>query len=81
VQGSKITDTTADVPGNWYATRISSRQSWIKSIINSSSASMAETATISDGMAAVPEPAGAALLRDGDIAPASSPPVKTGGRE
>ena len=33
VQGKLTPDTSADVPGNWYATRISSRASWIKSII------------------------------------------------
>ena len=37
--GTKITDTAADVPGDWYATRISSRQSWIKSIIGTTTSS------------------------------------------
>lgn len=55
------TDYSADVPGNWYATRISSRQSWIKSIIGS-------TATASSAMTAVPEPASLSLLAIGATA-------------
>ena len=55
-------DYSADVPGNWYATRISSRQTWIKSIIGS-------TATTStSAMTAVPEPAGLSLLAVGATA-------------
>ena len=55
------TDTSADVPGNWYATRISARQSWIKSIIGSTAAK-ASLSTASGSMTAVPEPAGFSLL-------------------
>jgi hypothetical protein len=55
------TDTSADVPGNWYATRITARQTWIKSIIGS-------TATASSAMTAVPEPASFSVLAIGAAA-------------
>jgi hypothetical protein len=55
-------DTTADIPGNWYATRISARQSWIKSIIGTSSTSaIASTGTVA-GVQSVPEPASLSVL-------------------
>jgi hypothetical protein len=57
-------DTSADVPGNWYATRISSRQSWIKSIIGSTTTSGASALTAT----AVPEPASLSLLAIGAAA-------------
>jgi len=62
-------DTAGNVPAAWYATRISSRQAWIKSIVGSTSASSVQTLT---AVSAVPEPAsigtilavgGVALLR------------------
>ena len=52
-------DTAADVPGNWYATRISSRQSWIKSIIGTTSAGMTVTS--------VPEPASVGAIAAGTL--------------
>ncbi len=57
-------DTSADVPGNWYATRISSRQSWIKSIIGSTTTSGSSALTAS----AVPEPASLSMLAIGAAA-------------
>ena len=60
-----ITDTTADIPGAWYATRVSSRMSWIKSITGTiPSASVAFSPSDLVGTA-VPEPAGAGLLAVG----------------
>ncbi|MEA2709146.1 MAG: hypothetical protein QOF78_1747, partial [Phycisphaerales bacterium] len=61
------TDTSADIPGNWYATRISSRQSWIKSIIGSTAAGASATAP-AGSLVAVPEPAGLSLLAIGAAA-------------
>jgi len=63
---SPITDTTADVPGAWYATRVSSRSSWIKSIIGtvpiaSSAFSLGDLGVTS----AVPEPASIGLIAVG----------------
>jgi len=68
-QGVKVTDTTADVPGNWYATRVSNRMSWIKSIIGTTtSASAALSATSLGGTGAVPEPASLSALMIGATA-------------
>jgi len=58
--GSQITDTSTDIPQQAYATRISSNQNWIKSIIGSSSASAALGSA-----SLVPEPTSAALLLSG----------------
>lgn len=56
------TDTTADNPGNWYATRISSRSSWIKSIIGTSSTSAVASAGSVTSVQAVPEPASIGVI-------------------
>jgi hypothetical protein len=61
------TDTTADVPGNFYATRISSRQSWIKSIIGTTATS-STSAALTASATAVPEPASVSLLAIGAAA-------------
>ena len=56
--GVKVTDTAADVPGDWYATSISARQSWIKSIIGTTAGASLELNPASlSGTSAVPEPA------------------------
>jgi hypothetical protein len=61
-----ITDTTADVPGAWYATRISSRSSWIKSIIGTvPTAIMTSPGDLAVTAAAVPEPASLGLVAAG----------------
>jgi hypothetical protein len=61
------TDTTADVPGNFYSTRISSRQSWIKSIIGTTATS-STSAALTASATAVPEPASVSLLAIGAAA-------------
>jgi MYXO-CTERM domain-containing protein len=60
-------DAAADIPGNWYATRISSRQSWIKSIIGTTTTTAAREASLTSSVA-VPEPAGFSLLALGAAA-------------
>jgi hypothetical protein len=55
--GTLIPDTVTDVPGLAYATRISSNQAWINSVLNGS----AVTSAIATG-ALVPEPASAIVL-------------------
>lgn len=50
-------DTSSDIPGNWYATRVSVRASWIKSIIGTLA-----TSPTSVGVTAVPEPASLGIL-------------------
>jgi hypothetical protein len=55
-------DTSADLPGNWYATRVSSRQSWIKSIIGSASSATPSSLATAAGVTSVPEPASLGLL-------------------
>jgi hypothetical protein len=52
-------DTTSDVNGNWYATRISSRQTWINSIIKSSTSA---SPTASAALTSVPEPASLGVI-------------------
>jgi hypothetical protein len=56
------TDTTADIPGNWYATRISTRQSWIKSIVGTVSTGAVPTAASALAVTSVPEPASVGVL-------------------
>lgn len=57
------TDVTADVPATWYATRISSRQSWIKSIIGTAPTSGAAVASAGAvDIATVPEPSGVVVV-------------------
>jgi len=66
--------------GNWYATRISSRQSWIKSIINLirlHGRDRDDKRRHGRGSRA----GGRRAAGDGDIAPASSPRSRRGGRE
>jgi hypothetical protein len=59
-------NTAADVPMNFYATRISSRASWIKGIIGTTStASAMPAAGTLAGTRSVPEPASAAILAMG----------------
>ena len=60
------TDYSADIPGNWYATRISSRQSWIKSIIGTSVST--RDASLATSAIAVPEPASFSVLAMGAVA-------------
>jgi hypothetical protein len=60
-----ITDTAADVPGAWYATRISSRQSWIKSIIGTVPAAVMTSPGDLAVTSAVPEPASLGLIAAG----------------
>ena len=55
-------DTSADIPGNFYATRISSRQSWVKSIIGTTTAS---ASPLTASAVAVPEPASLSILAIG----------------
>ena len=55
-------DLASDIPGNWYATRISSRQSWIKSIVGTVSTGALSSSTSSLSVTSVPEPMSAALL-------------------
>jgi hypothetical protein len=63
------TDTATDQPGNWYSTRISSRQSWIRSIIGTTTAAAAASpAVVSSVTTAVPEPASLSVLAIGGIA-------------
>ena len=58
-----IADTAANIPGAWYATRISSRQSWIKSVIGTvPTSSAALTAADLSVTSAVPEPASLGLF-------------------
>ena len=52
-----IADTAADIPGAWYATRVSSRNSWIKSIIGTVPASLSVSPADLSVTSAVPEPA------------------------
>jgi hypothetical protein len=61
VQNQLIPDSSTDVPGQWYATRVSSRQSWIKSIIGSTSSASVSPAALS-GTSAVPEPGTLSLV-------------------
>jgi hypothetical protein len=60
-------DLAADVPGNFYATRISSRQSWIKSIVGTVATSSTQSGALT-ATTAVPEPAGLSLLAIGAAA-------------
>jgi hypothetical protein len=62
-------DTSSDIPGNFYATRISSRASWINSIIKSTTTTSAG-ATLAgvSGTSAVPEPSSFALVAMGAAA-------------
>ena len=53
-------DLSSDIPGNWYATRISSRQSWIKSIVGTVSTGALPASSLA--VTTVPEPASAAVL-------------------
>jgi hypothetical protein len=53
------TDTAADNPGNFYATRVSARSSWIKSIVGTISAAPVPS---SSSLTAVPEPASLGLF-------------------
>jgi hypothetical protein len=65
LQGSKITDTTADVPGAFYATRVSSRISWINSILKGGTGAAAFQ--VGADASAVPEPASIGVLAIGAI--------------
>ncbi|MEO6435392.1 MAG: PEP-CTERM sorting domain-containing protein [Tepidisphaeraceae bacterium] len=57
------TDTSTDITGNWYATRISTRQSWIKSIVGTISTGALPSGSASSlAVTSVPEPASAALV-------------------
>jgi hypothetical protein len=56
----KNTDTSADINGNWYATRVSAHQGWIKSILNGSTTAAYPAATSS--VSVVPEPTSVGLL-------------------
>ena len=58
-------DTSADIPGNFYSTRISSRQTWIRSIVGSSLAPRDSSALMAT---AVPEPASFSILAMGAAA-------------
>ena len=58
------TDTSADIPGNFYATRISARQSWIKSIVGTVATSPTQSGALT-ATTAVPEPATLSLLAIG----------------
>jgi hypothetical protein len=61
--GAFNADTSTDLPGNFYATRISSRASWINSIIKSTTTSSAMALpNVSAGATAVPEPSSLALV-------------------
>ena len=60
-------DTSADIAGNWYATRVSSRQAWIKSVIGTISTSSPESA-LTLGSVAVPEPASLGIIAIGAVA-------------
>jgi hypothetical protein len=61
-----ITDTATDVPGAWYATRISSRASWIKSIIGTVPSSAMAIASPADlSVTTVPEPASVGIFAVG----------------
>lgn len=57
-------DSSADLNGQWYATRVSSRQAWIKSITGTITTSSAPMTSLT-GTVAVPEPASAGLLAIG----------------
>jgi hypothetical protein len=57
-----LTDTVANVPGAWYATRISSRQSWIKSIIGTVTPAKLSSMAGMSVTAVVPEPASLGLF-------------------
>jgi hypothetical protein len=63
-QNVLASDGASDIPSNFYATRISSRASWINSIIHptTSSAAAADGPALTGGTSAVPEPGGIALL-------------------
>lgn len=60
-QNVLIPDTAADVAGQWYATRISSRQSWINSVLRGT-ATASSSAVAIDGVSSVPEPASVSLI-------------------
>ena len=60
-------DLAADVPGNFYATRISSRQSWIKSIVGTVATSSTQSGALTSATA-VPEPASVSMLAIGAAA-------------
>ena len=60
--GAYNANSSTDLPGNFYATRISSRASWIKSIIGTSSTTSALTAARMAGTTSVPEPSSAAVF-------------------
>jgi hypothetical protein len=63
---SYTSDTSTDVPGYWYATRVSSRASWIKSIVGTISTGATPYASSSPiSVTAVPEPASVGLLAIG----------------
>jgi hypothetical protein len=67
VSNSPISDTAADVPGNWYATSISRRLSWINGIIGvpPKSATFSTSGSATD-VTSVPEPvAGTIVLVSG----------------
>jgi hypothetical protein len=60
------TDTFTDIPGNWYATRISSRQSWIKSIVGTvSTGALPVSSSSSLPVSSVPEPMSFGVLAMG----------------
>ena len=60
-------DTATDIPGNWYATRISARQSWIKSVVGTVSTGALPIASTSSSLpvSSVPEPASLGVLAMG----------------
>ena len=64
VSNSPVTDTAADVPGNWYATSISRRISWINSIIGvpPKSATFSTSSAIASDVSSVPEPLGGTII-------------------
>jgi hypothetical protein len=58
-----IADTAADIPAAWYATRVSSRASWIKSIIGTVPGAAPGALSVSDlSVTSVPEPASLGLI-------------------
>ena len=63
----KNTDSSTDLPGNWYATRVSAHQSWIKSIINNTTTA-AYPAAGTTNVAIVPEPTSLGVLAIGATA-------------
>ena len=60
--GAFNADTASDLPGNFYATRISSRSSWINSVLKGTSAASASSVGAIAGATAVPEPSSAAIF-------------------